>query len=88
MSKFIYTLNGLILLELDLVEDPPDVEANHMRISLNWVKILVFFHPSDFSMSCSISLVACLLSVSSAIFDLVVRVDRYSKVKGSVYLDF
>ena len=42
----------------------------------------------SFSKSLSISLVTCLLFVSLPIFSLVVRVDTYSEVEGSFYLDF
>ena len=72
MSKFINNLNGLIFLELDLIEDPPNVEANHVRISLNRENISVHFQAIFFSMSSFVSLIACLLSISLSIFDLVV----------------
>ena len=74
--KFIFTLNGMILLELDLVEDPLELEVNPMRISLNWVNILVHCLDSAFSMSFFVLSVACLLSISLAILDLVMQVDK------------
>ena len=83
ISNFIWTLKEPTLLEAYLVDVPSEVEGIHMRMSLNWVNILVHYRPS----ACSVSSIAWIFSASTAIFGWVFWTGGYSEIEGSVCPD-